>query len=75
MLNTYTMCQLYEEFCNESGSVPTKPSVDGFINLVCGGNTIFFNIFVAYLVMKGYDVRQLEEYEDDTFNGNAKVSL
>lgn len=69
MLNTVTMCQLYEDFC-AAGTVPTKPSAQGFVNLMCAENQIMFPIFLAYIISRGYSAHKIEDYEDFVFSRN-----
>lgn len=65
MLNTTTLCHLYKSFCEEGSSVPTKPSANGFVNLVT--NSFFLPVFIAFCNKMGYTVQQFEDWEKETF--------
>lgn len=69
MINTTTLVYAYSQFC-EQGTLPFKPTPDGFIKLMCG--SFMLPIFMAYVVQQGYSIEQIEEWEQETFNeGNA----
>lgn len=64
MLNTTTLVFLYSEYCKH-GSIPVKPTADGFVKLMCG--SFMMPIFIAFVVQQGYTMEQVEEWERDTF--------
>lgn len=64
MLNTATLCHLYCDFCKQ-GTLPTKGTVTGFINLVT--NSFFLPAFIAFCCKSGYAFQQFEDWENETF--------
>lgn len=65
MLNTITLVQQYSEFC-KLGTLPVKPTADGFIKLMCG--SFMMPVFIAFVNQQGYSMEQIEEWEHETFN-------
>ena len=69
MINTTTLVQHYIEFCKQS-SIPVKPTPDGFLKLTT--NSFFLPVFISYVLSQGYVMQDVEDWEEETFNGEAE---
>lgn len=65
MLNTTTLAHLYSDFVKQ-GTIPHKPTADGFVKLMCG--SFMMPIFISFVVQQGYTMSQVEDWERDTFD-------